>query len=98
MVQSLINAEVFAGWPSQNLRGTCQNPIGARTQIGEKTLSYTPHESTRIRVVLTIFELGTTKVLFLHPNLARRVVKLDYSSNKMTNFFELFNRLTELIR
>ena len=66
-----------------------------RAQIGEKTLSYTPHESTRIRVVLTILELGTTKVLFLQPNLTRRVVKQDYSSKKMTNFFELFNRLAE---
>ena len=43
-----------------------------RAQIGEKTLSYTPHEFTRIRVVLTILELGTTKVLFLQPNLTRK--------------------------
>ena len=58
-----------------------------RTQIGEKTLSCTPHESTRIRVVLTILELGTTKVSFLQPNLTRRVVKQEYSSKKNDKFF-----------
>ena len=58
-----------------------------RAQIGEKTLYYTPHEFTRIRVVLTILELGTTKVLFLQPNLTPRVVKQDYSSRKNDKFF-----------